>query len=113
MEDLIYPTLAYANELGQQISDHAYANELGLQQIPDFAEKAGLLVSAKTGPDWEAAVERFVERHSRNHPRADHRRWSGDPAVAPGGWARALTTRKRKGRPRRRSRFGYASMTGC
>jgi hypothetical protein len=63
-EDLIYPTLAHANELGQQISDRAYANELGLQQIPDLAEEAGLLVSAKPGVDWEAAVERFVERHA-------------------------------------------------
>jgi hypothetical protein len=63
-EDVIYPTLAYANELGQRISDHAFANELGLQQIPDFEEEASLLVLAKSGPDWEAAAERFVERHA-------------------------------------------------
>jgi hypothetical protein len=50
-EDLIYPTLAYANELG-------------LQQIPDLADEAGLLVSVKSGADWEAAVERFMERHA-------------------------------------------------
>jgi hypothetical protein len=53
-EDLIYPTLAYANELGQKILD--------------FKEEASMLVSAKNDADWESAVERFLRRHDGMAP---------------------------------------------
>ena len=51
LEDLIYPTLAFANELGQG--------------IVDLEEEAHMLVSsAEKEADWEAAVEQFLRRHS-------------------------------------------------
>jgi hypothetical protein len=49
-EDLIYPTLAYANELGQGITV--------LEQ-----EALTLISSANSGADWEAACERFSRKH--------------------------------------------------
>jgi hypothetical protein len=48
-EDLIYPTLAYANELGQEILE--------------FKEEASMLASAWNGGDQEPAVKRFLQRH--------------------------------------------------
>jgi hypothetical protein len=51
LEDLIYPTLAFANELAQGIAD--------------LEEEAVMLVSsAENDADWEAAVERFSRTHS-------------------------------------------------
>ena len=51
LEDLIYPTLAFANELGQGIAN--------LEE-----EVVMLVTSAENDADWEAAVERFSQRHS-------------------------------------------------
>lgn len=53
-EDLIYPTLAYANELGQEILE--------------FKEEASMLVSDWNGADRESAVERFLQRHDGMAP---------------------------------------------
>jgi hypothetical protein len=50
-EDLIYPTLAYANELGQRI--------LVLER-----EAAMLINSAANASNWERAREMFSRRHS-------------------------------------------------
>jgi hypothetical protein len=61
-EDLIYPTLAYANELGLGIVVY-YPSERG-REILDLDKEAGMLVSAKPGTDWDAAVKRFVRRHA-------------------------------------------------
>jgi len=50
-EDLIYPTLAYANELGQR--------------IPVLEQEAATLInSAANASDWERACETFSRRHS-------------------------------------------------
>jgi hypothetical protein len=50
-EDLIYPTLAYANELGQR--------------IPVLEREAAMLInSAANASNWERARETFSRRHS-------------------------------------------------
>lgn len=60
-EDVIYPTLAYANQLGLGIVVYG---ELG-RVILDVDEEADTLVSsAEKNVGWEAAVERFSRRHS-------------------------------------------------
>jgi len=51
LEDLIYPTLAFANELGQ-----------GIAHLED--EVVMLVTSAENDVDWEAAVELFSQRYS-------------------------------------------------